>query len=200
VIVTDSWSAVRTRPGPGEEDTPQMKASRANAALAAPGLLRQQVKVAAGRRGTRYAQAPAGLAGVHHGCGGELPAGERAQGVIVVCRKCGRRVDQDLNTVRAMAAVTLAEKPEISDGKSGNARGGAAISHSMRPLAKNSHYDRRNSRGEAEGLRRAIGTFICPIAGGNARGEARNLRPGPVKRWKRSRRSNPSPACAYNRR
>lgn len=104
VIVTDSWSAARTRPGPGEEDTAQMAAARVNAVLAAPGELRHAVKTAAARRGAELREAPPGLTGVHHGCGGELPADERAAAVHVVCRRCGRRVDQDLNAARAMAA------------------------------------------------------------------------------------------------
>ena len=104
LVVTDSWTAARRRPGADQEDTAQMEAARGNAALAAPGDLRHQVKTAAGRRGVEVREAPPGLAGLHHGCGGELPSDERAAGVFAVCRACGRRVDQDLNAARAMAA------------------------------------------------------------------------------------------------
>jgi hypothetical protein len=104
VIVADSWTAVRRRPDAGEEDTAQMDAARSNAAVAAPGDLRRQVRVAAGMRGAEVREAPAGMSGAHYGCGGELPADERAAGVFAVCRACGRRVDQDVNAARAMAA------------------------------------------------------------------------------------------------
>ena len=109
VIVMDSWPAARVRPAADEEDTAQLAAARANAVLAAPGELRQAVKAAAARRGVALRESPGGASGVHHGCPagqGELPADGRARALMVTCRGCGRRVDQDRNTLAAM--ITLA--------------------------------------------------------------------------------------------
>lgn len=103
-IVVDEWAATRRRPQDEEEDTRQMELARGNARLAAPGELRAAVKAAGVKRGVAVEEGPAGVSGVHRGCGGVLPADERAAGVVVTCRGCGRRVDQDVNAVSGMLA------------------------------------------------------------------------------------------------
>lgn len=103
-IILDEWPASRRRPADEEEDTRQAERARANAHLASPGDLRHAIKVAAERRGVIVQPAPERAAGVHHGCGGELPADERLTEIRVTCRRCGLRVDQDLNMLAAMIA------------------------------------------------------------------------------------------------
>ena len=107
VIVVDSWPAVRTRPAADEEDTRQMQASRANAAVAAPGELRQAIAAGARRRGVPVQDGPAGASGTQQAWpagNGELPADERARSLMVTCRGCGHLVDQDRNVLAAMIA------------------------------------------------------------------------------------------------
>ena len=105
VVVLDSWPARQTIPGASEEDTPRLRAARANAFVAAPGELRRYVTEAAGRRGAKVRSGPPQDAGIHYGCGGELPADERRQQVTVTCRACGHQVDQDRNMLEAMRDV-----------------------------------------------------------------------------------------------
>ena len=107
VVIMDSWPAARTRPPAEEEDTWQMQASRANAAQAAPGELRQAIREAARRRGIPVHEGPARTSAAHRDCpagNGELPAGDRARSLVVTCRGCGHLVDQDLNALAAMIA------------------------------------------------------------------------------------------------
>ncbi len=104
VIAVDEWPAGVRLPDITEEDTTQAQRARANARLAAPGELRDLIRVAAGRRGVRVT-APDGVRRDVHGCGANLSADSRAKDVMVRCAGCGTMVDQDVNALRAMIAA-----------------------------------------------------------------------------------------------
>lgn len=107
----DLWDMRDTsrRPRDGEEDDPQAAAARANRVLAAPGELRDRVRVTAGMAGCRVTRWEPGRGGQVHagGCGARLPADARRESVTVTCPRCGQQVDQDVNMLALMRAAAV---------------------------------------------------------------------------------------------
>lgn len=112
VIMDDVSIRDLTRvPGVGTEDDAQARASRANAAIAAPSRLRELIRAAASRHGAQLV-VESTLDGRHHGCGQRLATrDELAEKMEVWCETCRRPVDQDRNTATMMLATNGQAEP-----------------------------------------------------------------------------------------
>ena len=98
VVVEDmDLRQMTRRPEPGEENTLH-DAARRHRVIAAPGILRECVKLAVLSAGGRYHEAPAGMTTrIHARCGEDNRTTDFVMEVAVVCPVCGVRYDQDFN-------------------------------------------------------------------------------------------------------
>ncbi|WP_433242362.1 hypothetical protein [Actinomadura nitritigenes] len=105
MVAVDGWDIRQTTRAPrpeSDENTVQAQKARANRAVASPGILRDSVKGAAASRGIRVSVPELAGPAVHSGCGGVFDPSDRAAGVMVCCPSCGKMVDQDVSSARAL--------------------------------------------------------------------------------------------------